>query len=74
MDAEIVLRVSWATCANMGLGIIDRPSKCLSHHNHRLCKVFLAGVNLLLQIYGFFVVNTLFGRIFTLFLCKCSRK
>ena len=25
----------------------NRPSKCLNHHNHQLCKIFLAGVNLL---------------------------
>ena len=30
----------------------SRPSKCLSHHNQRLCKIVLAGVNLLFQTYG----------------------
>ena len=29
-----------------------RPSKCLNHYNQRLCKMFLAGVNLLLQTNG----------------------
>ena len=28
------------------------PSKCLNYHNQRLCKIFMAGVNLLIQIYG----------------------
>ena len=29
-----------------------RPSKCLNHHNQRLCIIFFAGVNLLLQTYS----------------------
>ena len=29
-----------------------RPSKCFNHHNQRLCKIFLASVNLLLLTYG----------------------
>ena len=30
----------------------SRPSKCLNHHNQQLCKIVLAGVNVLLQTYG----------------------
>ena len=30
---------------------LARPSKCLNHHNQRMCKNFLAGVNLLLLTY-----------------------
>ena len=33
-------------------GCKKRPSKCLNHHNQRLCKNLLAGVNLLLQTDG----------------------
>ena len=29
-----------------------RPPKCLNHHNQRLCKFILDGVNFLLQTYG----------------------
>ena len=28
-----------------------RPSKCLNHHNQQLCKLFLAGIIMLLQTY-----------------------
>ena len=28
-----------------------RPSKCLNYHNKRLCEIFLAGLNLLIQPY-----------------------
>ena len=33
-------------------GLVCRPSKCLNNHNQRLCKISLAGVNLLLQKNG----------------------
>ena len=32
--------------------LLTRPSKCLNHHNQRLCKIVLAGVNVLLQTYN----------------------
>ena len=50
-----------------------RPSKCLNHHNPRLCKIFVAGVNLLLQTYGV-CPKFIFGWIFTPSLSKKSRK
>ena len=42
-----------------------RHSKCLNHHNQRLCNFFLTGVNLVLQTYG--VLSYFFCLIFTLF-------
>ena len=32
--------------------LLPTPSKCLNHHNQRICRFFLAGVSLLLQTYG----------------------
>ena len=32
--------------------LYNRLSKCLNHHNQRLCKILLAGVSLLLQTDG----------------------
>ena len=49
-----------------------RHSKCLNHHNQRLCNFFLTRVNLVLQTYG--VLSWVFCLIFTLFLCKNSSK
>ena len=43
-----------------------RPFKCLNHHNQRLCKIFLAGVNLLFQTFGV-LLQTILGCIFLLF-------
>ena len=55
---------------HMHYRVVIRHCKCLNHHNQRLCKIFLAGVNLLIQTYSVFFVNSFFGRIFTLFFCK----
>ena len=44
-----------------------RPSKCLNHHNKRLCKVIFDGVNLLLQTY-----NDLWCKEFVAFLHSCQ--
>ena len=51
----------------LGFGCIKlRPSKCLNHQNQRLCKIFLACINLLFQKYG--VLSWFFS--FFAFLCS----
>ena len=39
-------------CPCLSLLVPVRHSKCLSHHNQRLCNFFLNGVNLVLQTYS----------------------
>ena len=52
----------------------SRPSKCPNHHNQRLCKIFLAGINLFLQTYCVLLQIWFFSTFSCSFLCKISGK